>query len=252
MLDEGLRAAILALHDKGVGVRTIARMMKLSRGAVRGVVRAGTPAAPRLERNEKAEPHEADIRELHQRCRGNLVRVYEELLLLRGATLSYQALTGSCRRHGIGFEPPKPAGRYVFEPGQEMQHDTSPHVMSIGGVERRVQTASVVLAYSRMRFMQVYPSFNRFTCKVFLDEAVAFFGGACRRCMMDNTHVIVLKRRGGARARPVGRQSRAGGARHRGRLPGAHSGAEGDGPEGARHSHRGGAGDARGDGVRSC
>jgi hypothetical protein len=26
MLDEGLRAAILALHDKGVGVRTIARM----------------------------------------------------------------------------------------------------------------------------------------------------------------------------------------------------------------------------------
>jgi len=60
-------------------------------------VRAGTPAAPRLERNEKAEPHEADIRELHQRCRGNLVRVYEELLL-RGATLSYQALTGYCRR----------------------------------------------------------------------------------------------------------------------------------------------------------
>ena len=192
MLDEGLRAAILALHDKGVGVRTIARMMKLSRGAVRGVVRAGTPAAPRLERIEKDEPHEADIRELHQRCRGNLVRVYEELLL-RGATLSYQALTGYCRRHGIGFEPPKPAGRYVFEPGQEMQHDTSPHVMSIGGVERRVQTASVVLAYSRMRFMQVYPSFNRFTCKVFLDEAVAFFGGACRRCMVDNTHVIVLK-----------------------------------------------------------
>lgn len=192
MLDEGLRAAILALHAKGIGVRTIARTMKLSRGAVRNVVRAGTSAAPVIERDEKAEAHEADIRELHLRCRGNLVRVYEELLL-RGATLSYQALTGYCRRHGIGFEPPKPAGRYVFEPGEEMQHDTSPHVMDIGGVERRVQTASVVLAYSRMRFMQVYPSFNRFTCKVFLDEAVSFFGGACRRCMVDNTHVIVLK-----------------------------------------------------------
>jgi len=74
-----------------------------------------------------------------------------------------------------------------------MQHDTSPHLVRIAGVERRVQTASVVLAYSRMRFIQMYPSFNRFTCKVFLDEAVAFFGGCCRRCMVDNTHVIVLK-----------------------------------------------------------
>ena len=192
MLDEGIRGAILELRNKGVGVRTIARMMKLSRGSVRGVVRAGSAAVPRLERREKAEPHEADILELHQRCRGNLVRVHEELLL-RGATLSYQALTGYCRRHGIGFTPTKPAGRYVFEPGEEMQHDTSPHVMNIGGVEHRVQTASVVLAYSRMRFMQVYPRFNRFTCKVFLDEAIAFFGGAARRCMVDNTHVIVLK-----------------------------------------------------------
>lgn len=184
MLDEGIRAAILELRNKCIGVRTIARMMKLSRGAVRGVVRAGSAAVPRLERREKAEPHEADIRELYQRCKGNLVRVHEELLL-GGATLSYQALTGYCRRHGIGFTPTKPAGRYVFEPGEEMQHDTSPHVMNIGGVEHRVQTASVVLAYSRMRFMQVYPSFNRFTCKVFLDEAVAFFGGAARRCMVD-------------------------------------------------------------------
>jgi len=192
MLDEGLRAAILELRKKGLGVRTIARMMKLSRGTVRTVVRAGTAEAPRIERKEKGEVHEVDIRELHQRCRGNLVRVYEELLL-GGAALSYQALTGYCRRHGIGFEPPKPAGRYVFEPGEEMQHDTSPHDLHIGGVERRVQTASVVLGYSRMRFMQVYPSFNRFTCKVFLDEAVSFFGGACRRCMVDNTHVIVLK-----------------------------------------------------------
>jgi transposase len=191
MLDEGLRRAILAMREKGMGVRTIARAMKLSRGAVREVVRAGTPEVPRPERSEKAEPHEADIRALHERCKGNLVRVHEELLL-RGATLSYQALTGYCRRHGIGFEPPKPAGRYVFEPGEEMQHDTSPHLVSIGGVIRRVQTASLVFAYSRMRFLQLYPSFNRFTCKVFLDEAVTFFGGACLRCMVDNTHVIVL------------------------------------------------------------
>lgn len=201
MLDEGTRRAVLAMRERGMGARTIARAMKLSRGAVREVLRAGTQVVPRAERSEKAEPYDADIRELHGRCKGNLVRVHEELQL-RGATLSYQALTGYCRRHGIGYEPPKPAGRYVFEPGEEMQHDTSPHLVSIGGVERRVQTASVVLAYSRMRYLQLYPSFNRFTCKVFLDEAVSFFGGACRRCMVDNTHVIVLSGTG-ARMVPV-------------------------------------------------
>jgi hypothetical protein len=39
---------------------------------------------------------------------------------------TYQALTAFCRRHGISHEAKQPAGRYHFEPGQEMQHDTSP------------------------------------------------------------------------------------------------------------------------------
>ncbi|MGA9524254.1 MAG: IS21 family transposase, partial [Myxococcaceae bacterium] len=189
---QSLRTAILALHKKGHGIRTIARTMKLSRGAVRDVVRAGTAEVPRQTRPEKAEPHESDIRELYERCKGNLVRVHEELLA-QGATLSYQALTGFCRRRGIGNEPQKPAGRYTFEPGAEMQHDTSPHWVRIGGVERQVQTASVVLAYSRMRFIQLYPRFDRFTCKLFLHDAIEFFGGVCQTCMVDNTHVIVLK-----------------------------------------------------------
>ena len=192
MLDESVRAAILALRKKGLGIRTIARTMQLSRGAVREVVRAESAAPPRPARAEKAEPFETDIRELYVRCKGNLVRVHEELVA-SGAALSYQALTGFCRRRGIGHASPKPAGRYTFEPGEEMQHDTSPHLVRIGGVERRVQTASVVFAYSRMRFIQLYPAFNRFICKVFLDEAIRFFGGACRTCMVDNTHVIVLK-----------------------------------------------------------
>jgi transposase len=191
MLDQSLRIAILELHKKGQGIRAIARAMKLSRNAVRDVLRRDSAEVPRALRAEKAEPYEAAIRELHARCKGNLVRVHEELLA-EGATLSYQALTGFCRRRGIGHAPKKPAGRYVFEPGEEMQHDTSPHWVRIGGVERRVQTASLVLCYSRMRFIQCYPTFNRFICKVFLDEALRFFGAACGRCMIDNTHVVVL------------------------------------------------------------
>lgn len=192
MLDQSLRTAVLELHKKGNPIRAIARAMKLSRGAVRQVLRAGSAEVPRQPRSEKAEAHEADIRELHARCKGNLVRVHEELAL-KGVSLSYQALTGFCRRHGIGHEPKKPAGHYHFEPGQEMQHDTSPHWVRIGGTLSKVQTASVVLCYSRLRFIQLYPSFTRFTCKLFLTEALKYFGGACKTCMIDNTHVVVLK-----------------------------------------------------------
>jgi hypothetical protein len=73
-----------------------------------------------------------------------------------------------------------------------MQHDTSPHDVMVGGRLRRAQTASLVLCYSRMLFFQIYPRFTRFVCKVFLREAVLYFEGACRRNMIDNTHLVVL------------------------------------------------------------
>jgi len=120
------------------------------------------------------------------------VRVHEELAA-SGAEMSYQALTAFCRRHGIGQTPPVAVGQYHFAPGEEMQHDTSPHDVELGGKKRKVQTASAVLCYSRMLFFQCYPTFQRFDCKVFLTEALRYFSGAAGRVMIDNTHVVVLR-----------------------------------------------------------
>jgi hypothetical protein len=120
------------------------------------------------------------------------VRVHEELLA-DGAALSYPALTAFCRRHGIGYQPPAPAGQYDYSPGQELQHDTSPHELELAGKKRKVQTASAVLCYSRMLFFQCYPRFQRFDCKVFLTDALRYFSGATQRVMIDNTHVVVLR-----------------------------------------------------------
>lgn len=192
MLDQGMRAAILKLRQQGHSVRGIARALKISRNAVREVLRSGREAVPILERPEKALPYRQQIVELHRLCRGNLVRVHEELAA-QGIELSYPALTAFCRRHHIGHEPPKPVGEYVFRPGQEMQHDTSPHRIIIDGRERRAQTASLVLCHSRLLFFQFYPRFTRFECKLFLSEAFQYVGGACEICMIDNTHVVVLK-----------------------------------------------------------
>lgn len=191
MIDQATRAVILRLREEGHGTRTIARVLNLSRGAVKRICNEGSSEVPRLERAEKAQPYRDQILGLYGSCKGNLVRVHEELVAA-GAGFSYAALTAFCRRHGIGHEPPRPAGQYHFEPGQEMQHDTSPHEAEIGGRMQRVQTASLVPCYSRMLFFQMYPRFTRFECKLFLTDALVYFDGACACCMIDNTHVVVL------------------------------------------------------------
>ncbi len=161
-------------------------------GTVRRVITSGTRKVARLDRAEKGEPHHEAIVEQLERCKGNLVRVHEELEAA-GAELSYQALTAYCRRHGIGHEPPQPAGQYPHQPGNEMQHDTSPHPAHIGGREQKVQIAGLALAFSRLAYIQLYPCFTRFECKVFLDDALTYVGGVCNKCMVDNTSVIVLR-----------------------------------------------------------
>jgi len=192
MLSQAQRITILELHTQGVSKREIARVLEISRVAVRKVLRSNSTTVPELHRPEKAEPYRQQILELFGKCKGNLVRVHEELAA-SGAEMSYQALTAFCRRHGIGQTPPVAVGQYHFAPGEEMQHDTSPHDVELGGRKRKVQTASAVLCYSRMLFFQCYPTFQRFDCKVFLTEALRYFSGAAGRVMIDNTHVVVLR-----------------------------------------------------------
>ena len=132
------------------------------------------------------------ILDLFPACKENLVRVHEELIA-SGASLSYPALTDFCRRQGMRQQPIVPAGRYQFGPGEETQHDTSPHEVHLAGKQHKVQTASAVLCYSHMVFFQCYPTFRRFDCKMFLTEGLRYFGGATQRMMIDNTHVVVLR-----------------------------------------------------------
>ena len=167
MLSQSQRAAILEMHAKKQSSRTIARLLKVSRWAVREVLRLNTTEVPALERAEICEPYRQQIIELLPRCKSNLVRVQEELEAI-GATLSYSALTAFCRRHGIGQEPIVASGRYPHLPGIELQHDTSPHKVEVAGKFYKAQTASAVLCYSRMLFFQIYPTFTRFDCKFFL------------------------------------------------------------------------------------
>lgn len=191
MLKQHIRQTILDLSHKGMAVRAIARSLKISRNAVKHVLGDGQADVPRLERAEKADPHRDQILELYSSFEGNRVLVHKALEKA-GADLGYSTLTAWLKREGIGPEQKPPAGRYHFEPGKEMQHDTSPFHAPIGGVEKSLQIASEVLCYSRLLFFQCYPRFRRFECKCFLTDAAQYVDGVCERCMIDNTHVVVL------------------------------------------------------------
>lgn len=187
MIERTKRAAILELKAQGLGTRRIATLVKVSRGAVKDVIASRQERAPPLQRPSTLAPHAETIRELAETCGGNLVRVHEELEA-RGVTTAYSTLTAFVRRE---TPPPKvPVGSYDFAPGQEMQHDTSPHTVPIGGKKVLLQTASLVLCFSRMLFFQLYVRFTRFEAKVFITEALRFLGGSAQTAMIDNTSVI--------------------------------------------------------------
>ena len=101
------------------------------------------------------------------------------------------------------MEEKVPVRRIITGPGEEMQHDTSPYKLELGGKKVLRHCASLVLGYSRMIFIRFYPKFDRFYCKLFLTDAFQYFGGSCRRCVtseavpeakrsrIDNTSIVI-------------------------------------------------------------
>ncbi|OIP39032.1 MAG: hypothetical protein AUK47_10785 [Deltaproteobacteria bacterium CG2_30_63_29] len=192
MLELDKRIAILKLAHEGHGAKSIARWLKISKNSVKRVLRDGRAEVPALERDEALQEHQGLIESLHLSCQGNLVRVHEELAR-EGVDVAYSTLTGFCRRHGIGVaDKPRP-GRYHFEPGEEMQHDTSPHKVVVDGQILSLQCASLILCFSRRQYVQVYSRWSRFEARVFLSEAIVWIGGSAATCMIDNSSVVISR-----------------------------------------------------------
>ena len=119
-----------------------------------------------------------------------MVRVQEVLEHEHDLVITYSTLKRWVRQAGLRA-PLRRAGSYDFAPGQESQHDTSPHRVRLAGKLVLAQCASLALVFSRRLFFQYYPRFTRFEAKVFLSEAFEFNHGTCTQCIIDNTSVLV-------------------------------------------------------------
>ena len=171
-------------------IRQISQILKLSRITVRRVIRGKWQERPQRE-SPYAEISPI-IREIFSRSKGNGVRIQEILESEYGRSVPYSTLTRIVRDLDLREDQKKRrSGTYEFGPGQEMQHDTSPHQVLIGDKKVKAQCAGLVLGYSKKLFIQYYPAFSRFEARVFLDAAFRFMEGTCPRCIIDNTSVIV-------------------------------------------------------------
>jgi len=184
------KQAVLTMHQQDIKIRNISRILSISRNSVRRILRGqATEATYKKFRYEEVTQI---VQELFKRCRGNAVRIQEILQDQYGQLVPYSTLTRLVRDLELREENKKKrAGQYLFGPGKECQHDTSPHKIILDGKKLTAQCASLVLGYSRKLFIQYYPRFTRFEAKVFLTEAFRFMDGACPRCIIDNTSVIV-------------------------------------------------------------
>jgi transposase len=181
-----IRNSVRVLKAQGQTLREISRLLKLSRNTVRRILREGEAA--------EAPPCEprilAMIEDAFARANGNVARVQQLLVAENDLPVAYSTLTRWIREAGLR-RPPQRAGEYHFGPGEEMQHDTSPHRLTMAGKPITAQCAGLVLAYSRRLFIQYYPRFTRFEAKHFLLEAARFMDGCCPVCVIDNTSVMV-------------------------------------------------------------
>jgi transposase len=188
MIPYETRRAVVELREKGAAIRTISRVLKISRNTVRAVLKQ--PDLAQEPQPQRWQPIISQLPALLSECRGNAVRVQELLQERHQIAIPYSTLTRVLREQQLRAPKPR-SGVYAFGPGEEAQHDTSAHRVVIGNQPVTAQCASLVLAYSRLLFFQYFPAFTRFEAKAFLSEAFRFTDGVCARCVIDNTSVLV-------------------------------------------------------------
>ncbi len=123
MIEDQIRQTVIRMHQRGISLSEIARILMMDRKTVRSIINGDCGA--QQDKPSRYERHLALIKEIFTKCRGNVSRV-RDVLEAHGISIPYASLTWLIRHHGIRKPVKKQSGIYVFEPGQEIRHDTSP------------------------------------------------------------------------------------------------------------------------------
>ena len=193
MIESDKRKAIFLLHDEGMSVRQIAHRLQVARNTVRSII-TEQGAVPTTVRKDKVRIVRELLQRLYDECDGYAQRVHEKLLEEEKLDIKYSTLTRRLRELGIGSKGKARCDRVPDVPGAEMQHDTSPYTIEIGGKRGVKVVASLIyLRYSKRRYLKFYRRFNRFAMKCFFHQALMYWGYAASVCIIDNTNLARLR-----------------------------------------------------------
>lgn len=186
------------LFQKGQHKKQIATLLDLDPKTVRRILRISSGESADSNRRSDLIPIHTDLLEkVFQDCHGFAQRTWEVLTESHGYKGSYSSIKRMIHDLGLRKRGKKDhratEGELLVHPGEEMQHDTSPYFLDLGGKKTFLQCSELYYRYSKMRYVVFYPSFDRFAMKAFFHEALTFFGYSAHRCVIDNTHLAVLR-----------------------------------------------------------
>jgi transposase len=192
MIDPDKRNAIFQLHQEGLSLREISRLLHVSRNAVRTIIRQQGKIACK-QRDDKIEIDPELLRRLYRECHGWVERMHEKLAEEEQIEVGYSTLTRMLRTLGLGRNRSSRCDHVPDEPGAEMQHDTTVYQVKLSGKRMKVIASLLYLRYSKRRYLKFYRAFNRFAMKCFLHEALMYWGYSPRQCIIDNTNLARLR-----------------------------------------------------------
>lgn len=192
MIDLEKRKAVYCLFQEGKTIQEISSALNISAKSVGRIIEQKGDV-PVKTRSDKIVVPEELLRRLYEECAGYVERVHERLQEEEGIDVGYSTLTRLIRELGVGRPRKERSAREPDKPGDEMQHDTTVYKVRFGETRVRVIASILYLRYCKQRYLKFYRTFNRFSMKCFLHEALMYYGYAAGTCIIDNTNLARLR-----------------------------------------------------------
>jgi transposase len=183
---------VKSLRAKGVSIKKIARMLKLSKNTVRKYLRSPGPPYFKARQYEKMlDKYKDNVEEmLEKRYIGT--RIYSELTGIgyKGSLSTVHRYINEAKREDEISE--KITTRFETAPGKQMQYDWKPWDLPVDGKALRAYIHEVILSYSRKKYYTYSLSITTSDVIRAIEEAVHFFGGIAPELVIDNPKQMVI------------------------------------------------------------
>lgn len=172
--------------------RKISVSLSISRNTVKRVIKSAVTKEVVTGQNKiKIDPEL--LKSVYEQCEGWGGRIYEIITKDHKIAIGYSTLMRRIKENGLGVVTKERCLQAETLAGVEMQHDTSPYKIKIGGKETKIVASILYYRYSKQRYLKFYPHFTRFKMKCFFYEALTYYKYAAPTCVVDNTNLAVLR-----------------------------------------------------------